>query len=115
MVIIMVVCFGLRSVIHYVLCIMHHALCIMYYCLFVVVVVVVVVVVAVTVVVVVIIIVYWYFWTKVFNSHNFKSLSRATFFTSTCPLKVQISQGLGQVVQNELLKTGRVASPHPAG
>ena len=28
-------------------------------------------------------------------------------FTSTCPLKVQISQGLGPFFQIELLKTGR--------
>ena len=32
-------------------------------------------------------------------------------FTSTCPLKVQISQGLGPFFQIELLRTGR--SNHP--
>ena len=52
-----------------------------------------------------------------FNSQTIKvrvpeSQSRCLSFTSECPLKVQISRGLGPFFQIELLKTGRGPSPN---
>ena len=55
-----------------------------------------------------------------FRSHEFNSQKKNTFegrktqnrlliVTSACPLKAQISQGLGPLFQIELLRTGRSA------